>query len=206
LLCNHHLTWHVDLKIVGAISLALTLELEGPTISYRDISEHFDAPAESNTKACYNKSREILTFILARDKVEAGIRKLPRKYRQHKFFKAAKVSEVTRRLRKSALDYMSMSSLQKRAMFSYIIAACIQQAMWQFKLRITMQDVYVAMDLNYDELLDPAIATSVIEGLGKGKYVEDHVRRFAASKDWKVPVGTKEGEIEKIRAARTKAD
>jgi hypothetical protein len=45
-----------------------------------------------------------------------------------------------------------------------------------------------------------------VEGLSKGKYVEDHVRRFAVSKNWKVPVGTKEQEIEKIRAARVKAD
>jgi hypothetical protein len=36
--------------------------------------------------------------------------------------------------------------------------------------------------------------------------VEDYVRRFAVSKNWKVPVGTKEQEIEKIRAARAKAD
>jgi hypothetical protein len=186
--------------------VALTLEFEGPYIRFREISEHFEAPHDFNTAACYAISCTTLTDILARDTVKGGIQNLPRKYRNDKFFKAKKVSELTRRIRKAVVRYIIMSSPQKRSLFCYIIAACIQQAMWQFKLRITMQEVCEAIGLAYEDLLDHAVATSVVEGLSKGKYVEDHVRRFAASKDWKVPVGTKEQEIEKIRAARVKAD
>lgn len=77
--------------------------------------------------------------------------------------------------------------------------------MWQFKLPITMQKVCEFMDLDHEKPLDPETATSVVQDLSKGKFVEDHIRRFSASKDWKVIVGNKE-EIKKILDIRIKAD
>jgi hypothetical protein len=73
LLRNNHRIWYAELKVVGAIYVALTLEFEGLYIRFREISEHFEAPHDFNTAACYAISHTTLTDILARDTVKGGI-------------------------------------------------------------------------------------------------------------------------------------
>jgi hypothetical protein len=93
-----------------------------------------------------------------------------------------------------------MSKERKDALFIYVIAACVQQAMAQLHMRITMEEVCGAMNI----IPDNDFAPEIEEGLPKEKFVEVGVRRFAAAKDWTKPVGTKE-EMRKVTDKRTKA-
>jgi hypothetical protein len=201
LLCNHHMILHVDLFVVGAISVVLTLCFEGIHVTYADVAKLLDAPEEPNTNFCINKSRSILTEIVARQKLDKCLAKIPRAYRRDNNFKKAKISEVARRIRSHALDSMSMSKERKDALFIYVTAACVQQAMAQFHMRITMKEVCEAMNI----IPDNDFAPEVEEGLTKAKFVEVSVRRFTAAKDWTKPVGTKKEEMRKVTDKRTKA-
>jgi hypothetical protein len=201
LLCNHQMILHVDLFVVGAISVVLTLCFEGIHVTYTDVATLLDVPEEPNTNFCIDKSLSILTEIVARQKLDKCLAKLPRAYRRDNNFKKTKISEVARRIRSHALDSMTMSKGRKDALFIYVIAACVQQAMAQFQMRITMEEVCEAMNIIPDNDCAPGIE----EGLTKAKFVEVSVRRFAAAKDWTKPVGTKKEEIRKVTDKRTKA-
>jgi hypothetical protein len=200
LLCNHHMILHVDVFVVGAISVVLTLCVEGIHVTYADVAKLLDAPKEPNTNFCIDKSGSILTDIIARQKLDKCLAKIPRAYRRDNNFKKTKTSEVARRIRSHALDSMSMSKERKDALFIYVIAACVQQAMAQLHMRITMEEVCGAMNI----IPDNDFAPEIEEGLPKEKFVEVGVRRFAAAKDWTKPVGTKE-EMRKVTDKRTKA-
>jgi hypothetical protein len=189
LLCNHHMILHCDLRVIGTISFVLGLEFQGKFMSYINVSPHFDAPEATNSSFCLHEARGILTDLVARDKLEVCLAKLPRKYRKDKSYKMAKVSEVARRIRAHVLLHSSFSKIQKQDLFSYIIAACIQQALWQFKLHILMEEVCEAMNLNHEEQFETA--PSIGESHSKAGYIEVRIRRFAANKDWKVHVGSK---------------
>jgi hypothetical protein len=201
LLCNHHMILHVDLFVVGAISVVLTLCLEGIHVTYADVAKLLEAPEEPNTNFCIDKSRSILTEIVAHQKLNKCLAKLPHAYRRDKNFKKAKISEVARRIRSHALDSMIISKERKDALFVYVTAACVQQAMAQFHMRITMEEVCEAMNI----IPDNDFAPQIEEGLTKMKFVELSVRRFAAAKDWTKPVGTKKEEMRKVTDKRTKA-
>ncbi|KAH4354073.1 hypothetical protein HBH98_014400 [Parastagonospora nodorum] len=183
LLYNHHMILHSNLRVVGTIAFVLALEFQGTFMSYSDTSPHFDAPEEPSGSFCLNEARGILTDLVARDKLEVCLAKSPRKYRKDKSYKMAKVSE-------------------KRHLYSYIITAYLQHALWQFRLRITIEEACAAMDLDHEEQFETAPSTD--ESHSKAGYAEVRIRRFAAGKDWKVRVGTKKDEIKKPRKTRTK--
>ncbi|EAT91422.1 hypothetical protein HBH56_085360 [Parastagonospora nodorum] len=203
LLYNHDMILHSDLRVVGTIAFVLALEVQGTFMSYIDASPHFDAPEEPSGSFCLNKARGILTDLVAGDQLEVCLAKLSRKYRKDKSYKMATVSEVARRIRVHILLHSSFFKNQKRHLYSYIIAAYVQQALWQFRLRITMEEACAAMDLDHEEQFETA--PSIDESHSKAGYAEVCIRRFAAGKDWKVRVGTKKDEIKKARETRTKA-
>jgi hypothetical protein len=194
---------HSDLRVVDTIAFVLALEFQGTFLSNSDASPHFDAAEEPSGSFCLNKARGILTNLVARDKLEVCLAKLPRKYRKDKSYKMAKVSEVAHRIRVHVLLHSSFSKNQKRHLYSDIIAAYVQQALWQFRLRITMEEACAAMDLDHEEQFETA--PSIDESHSKAGYAEVRILRFAADRDWKVRVGTKKDEIKKPPEARTKA-
>lgn len=82
---------------------------------------------------CINKARSILIDIVAREKLEEGLRKLHPSYRQDIRFDATQISEVAQRIRSHALRHMPMSKVQRAKLYDYIIAACIQRAAMNFR-------------------------------------------------------------------------
>lgn len=205
LLCNHQLIGRVDLAIVGAICLMLTSSFEGIELKYEDVRDYFDAPDEPQIYAYVSKGRETLTILVAREKLEKCLAKLPRKYRRDKNFDREKISEVARRIRSHALKHMGCSGRVKQALYNYIIAACIQQAMRHFKLRISMQELCEAMNLDHNSLVDPMLIKVGDQQMTKAKYTEARIRRHTGQFDWRKPVGNKKDEAKKNREKRLKA-
>jgi hypothetical protein len=224
LLSNHQLLCYVDLTIVAAIALKLTLSFEGTEVQYGLIAAAFDASQINIQGQCQVKARAILQDLVAHDKTEAILKKAPQKYRHNNKFKKDSIDVLARRIRTRALKDLKMSLQQRQELYNYIIAASIQQAMALHKISITMKEVCDGMGIEYDGLLaedkeaaPPARARAAraakkqkqsiaADAFSKADLTERTVRLYVASQDWKKPQAAKKDKREKMKEKKIKAE
>ena len=150
LLCNHQYLRYVDLAVVASICIMLTLEFEEvKEVKYENVAAIVSAPDVADANIHVVNGCKILTNFVVQDKIDACLRRLPRKYRQDRKFQKTKLDEAARRIRVCALRRVGFTSKQRRVLFNYIIAACVQQGLAQLKIHATMQEICEAMDIDY---------------------------------------------------------
>lgn len=204
LLHNHKLLHYVDLFNLAAIAVyhALEYNLLGRG-SYPEIAGHFGAPPDDGSHHIdYARAgaHSIMEHLVARQKIEEFVKKVPSKYRQNSHFNRNKVAIVARRIRARSMEKAPITGKERRECYNYIIAACIQQAMWQFRIRISMKEVCAVMGIEYDgwekdedaptekdnRIVHRAVQAKMSNGqTSRADFAETKIRRFVGMKDYK---------------------
>ncbi|KAJ4369676.1 hypothetical protein N0V83_005438 [Neocucurbitaria cava] len=197
LLRNHHHLLYAELATVGAISLCVTLSLEHGLVHYDNIAQLFYAPQDMKEDLNRQRARDIVKRLVLSKKIAAFVGKMPHKYRHDSKSKKKNLVVVAFRICWEAVKELDFTSRQLHELSDYIMAASIQQAMWQDQMRITMEKVCRVMEIEYDgptveditvNLAETGVANSVGRSASgkdsKAEFVENAVRRFAAGMDW----------------------
>jgi hypothetical protein len=150
----------------------LTLEAAEVEVKYSNVSAIIGAPHDTEAKAKVANGRKILTGFMVRDKIDSCLRRLPRKYRQDWKFQKGKVDETARRIRVYALKVIGFSAKQRQTLFNYIIAACIQQALTQYKMHAPIHEICEAMKIEYvGDARDETFRSTTQSRVGIGRIV-----------------------------------
>ena len=169
------------------------------------------------------ESRNILTHLVAAERIQAFLKKVPTKYRHNNRFKKNNVEVVARRIRAEALKHLKYTPQHRQELFEYIIAASIQQAMAQYQIHISMKEVCDTMGITYDGSVNdedtnhrgdkaraPHVARKVkaltADSFSKTYIAERAIRQFTAARDWKKPTGTVKDERKKVKEAKALAE
>lgn len=110
LLCNHQFLQYANLTIVASMCVLLTSEAAEVKVKYSDVVAIIGAPHDTEATTEVANGRKISTGFMVRDKIDACLRRLPRKYRQDRKFQKVKVDETARRICVYALNGIGFSA------------------------------------------------------------------------------------------------
>ncbi|KAF2627015.1 hypothetical protein BU25DRAFT_67713 [Macroventuria anomochaeta] len=205
-LVNHHSLLYAGMRIVAAIALTIAFSPSSFHMkkNYALVAKLIDAPEDPDIGRDLGEARRIIGNLAAAAKIEDFVKSVPRMYRRDRRFDKDKIATVARRIRSQALKHFSHIPRGFHIHADYIVAASVQQAMAQYKMQISMQEICNVMRLIYDgrdaneaahwdDARDLHASTKVelvvASGTSKADWAENKIRCFAAATDWRKLVG-----------------
>jgi hypothetical protein len=175
---------HTNMRLVATMAIALAGRDVVARPNVLPILKFFETELDEEYYNNATAASELVDHLIALDKIEDFMSKAPSKYRTARNF--GKVEVVARRIRAKFLETRALrNEAQKRALRVHVVAACIQQAMAQYKIAIEMKTICEVLGIDYDQ---DAI------------YAEGKVSSFARRTDF-----TRKGKLKDERKKEQKA-